>query len=258
MPSFMGQVVIITGAGSGIGRATAIKLASLGAELAMADISPPALQETLVACQETSTSTSTSASEAHLISLLDVGISGTCNDFVDKVVARYGRIDHVFNCAGINPTKLDTATVSDDYWDKLLDTNLKSVFNFTRACLPHMGAGASFVNVSSVAGLYPVPQVAVYCATKFAVIGFSKSVAMEVGSRGIRVNVIAPGTTETPTNMAVRAGNEALESTAHSIGLKRIGTTDEIADVAVFLFSQESRYMNGSVVEVHGGVGLAG
>jgi NAD(P)-dependent dehydrogenase (short-subunit alcohol dehydrogenase family) len=188
--------------------------------------------------------------------MLDVGSADACNNFAEAVMDAYDKIDCVFNCAGINPTAIPTEQISDSVWDNMVNTNLKGVFNLTRACLPHLRSGSAFVNVSSVAGLHPVPELALYCATKYAVIGFSKSLALEVGPRGIRVNVVAPGMVDTPTNSAVRAGRKAVDRAADSVALRRFGTPEEIAEVVVFLFEERSRYMNGSVVEVHGGIGV--
>ena len=242
------QVIIITGAGSGIGKATAIKLSSLGATLALTDINEENLKTTLAECQPAEATT-----KAHGMWTVDVKSTSACNQLVADVVAKYGAIHHVFNCAGINPTLMDTEKIPDEYWQALVDTNLKGVFNLTRAALPHMQSGSSFVNTSSTAGTHPTAGMAVYCATKYAVVGFSKCVALEVGSRGIRVNVIAPGSIITPTNLSVVEGSEGLNE---AIGLKRLGKPEEVAEVVAFLFSEKARYMNGSVVEIDGGVGL--
>ncbi|KIW18521.1 hypothetical protein PV08_02809 [Exophiala spinifera] len=260
MAPFTHHVVIITGAGSGIGRATSIRLASAGANLALSDIDSGGLETTLHLCREAAAADLTPDDanvQRHMASSVDIRSTEAVNAFVASVADRHqGRIDHVFNCAGINPTNLPTEHISDEYWQRLVDTNLKGTFAMTRACIPHMRRGGSFVNVSSVCGLYPTAGFAVYCATKYAVIGFSKCMALELGERGIRVNVVAPGIVETPTNVAFRAGSERVQKLAKEIGLKRTGTPEEIADVVAFLFSEESRFMNGSVVEVDGGIGI--
>jgi len=124
----------------------------------------------------------------------------------------------------------------------------------TRACIPHLERGSAFVNVSSVAGVRPLSEMAVYCASKYAVIGFSQCLALELGPKGIRTNVVAPGYIDTPTSAGVLAGPETLAEYAKGVSLGRIGTAEEVADVVAFLFSDESRYMNGSVVEVNGGI----
>jgi NAD(P)-dependent dehydrogenase (short-subunit alcohol dehydrogenase family) len=185
-PSFENKIILLTGAGSGIGRATAIKLSSLGGTCALQDVNPSSLTETQTLC-------STSSKQEHLTAAFDVSSTDSVNRFVEEVMANYGKIDHVFNCAGINPTTLKTEEISDEYWNKIINVNLKGMFNVTRAVIPHLKSGASFVNVASVAGLGPTPGFAVYCASKYGVVGFSKCIALELGSKGIRCNIVAPG-----------------------------------------------------------------
>lgn len=241
---FANAVILCTGAGSGIGRATSIKLSQLDATLALTDINTSSLSETLSLCE---------AGE-YFTSSFDIGSSEACNAFIASVIQKYGKINHVFNCAGINPTSLSTVSITDEYWDKLLNTNLKGMFNITRACIPHLTSGASFVNVSSIAGLRPTAGFAVYCASKYGIIGFSKCMALELGPKGIRTNIIAPGYIDTPTNAGVVAGKEAKEGMEKQVSCGRMGTPEEVADLVVFLMGEESRYMNGSVVEINGGL----
>jgi NAD(P)-dependent dehydrogenase (short-subunit alcohol dehydrogenase family) len=245
---FQNKVVLITGAGSGIGRATSIKLAGLGATLALSDINSASVVETATLCSSSSSST------PHFTAAFDIGSTAAVAEFVTAVMSKYGRIDHVFNCAGVNPTRLATQDITDAYWDKLINTNLKGLFNVTRVCIPHLQSGSSIVNVASTAALRPSAQFAVYSATKSGIIGFSKSTALELGPRGIRVNVICPGYVDTPTNASVVEGKASLDAARVRVSLGRIGTPDEIADVVAFLFSDQSRYMNGSVIEISGGV----
>ncbi|KUJ19095.1 NAD(P)-binding protein [Mollisia scopiformis] len=241
---FEGKVVLITGAGSGIGRATSIKLSHQGATLALTDINPSSLQETLSLCTPST----------HTTSAFDIASPSACNDFIASTINTHSKLDHVFNCAGRNPVNIATADITDEYWDSIINTNLKGMFNITRACIPHLQPGASFVNVSSIAGLQPTNGFASYCASKYAVVGFSKCVALELGVKGIRTNVVAPGYIDTPTNAGVVAGKEAAESMAKAVAIGRMGTAEEVADVVIFLFSDEARYMNGSVVEINGGL----
>lgn len=160
----------------------------------------------------------------------------------------------VFNCAGINPTSIPLEDTPDEYWDKLVNVNLKGVFNVTRAAIPHLKSGASFVNVSSISGIRGSAMQAVYCTTKFGLIGFSKSMALELGPKGIRVNCVAPGYIDTPTNAGIVKGGEAVERMRYGNALERLGTPEEVADVVAFLFGEGARYVNGSVVEIDGAI----
>jgi NAD(P)-dependent dehydrogenase (short-subunit alcohol dehydrogenase family) len=243
-----GKVVLITGAGSGIGRATSIKLAGLGAFLALSDIEQSSLAQTAGFCAQPQ------QGQTHLTRVVDVSVSKAVDEFAASAVENYGRIDRVFNCAGINPTDMAIESTTDDYWHKLMDTNLKGTFNVSRACIPHLQSGASVVNVSSVVGVKPGAGVAVYAATKAGVIGFSKSMALELGPKGIRTNTIAPGYIDTPTNSSVVVGHEAMQRSADKVAVGRLGKAEEVADVVAFLFDDASRYINGSVVEINGGL----
>jgi NAD(P)-dependent dehydrogenase (short-subunit alcohol dehydrogenase family) len=245
---FSSKVIIVTGAGSGIGRGAAIKMASLGALVAITDINGTALAETVELCQKASRHSTEPVSAA-----FDIGDSEAVNSFIAHLIQTTGRIDFVLNNAGINPTAMATADVPDAYWDKMINTNLKGTFNMTRAAIPHLKAGAVIVNVSSISGQRASPGVAVYCATKFGIIGFTKCVALELGPKNIRCNAIAPGHIITPSNASVRRGREAIEESCKTIGMRRMGEVEEIVNVLVFMFSPEARYMNGSVVEVNGG-----
>jgi NAD(P)-dependent dehydrogenase (short-subunit alcohol dehydrogenase family) len=172
---------------------------------------------------------------------------------VETIMSKYGRIDHILNCTGTNGVYQSTIDVTDAYWDKMFNTNIKGFFNPTRACIPHLKYGSYFVNTTSAFGISPGAGYAVYCATKAATIGFSKSVALEFGPKGIRTNIIAPGAVRTPRNVQVLAGEAGLKKLSEVISWKRIAEPDDIANLVAFLFSDKSRYMNGSVVEVTGG-----
>ncbi|KAK3632957.1 hypothetical protein LTR56_016005 [Elasticomyces elasticus] len=240
--NFDGKVCIITGASSGIGRATAQKIASLGAKLALSDINQPGLEETNTLC-----------GGSHTIKTFDVGSSAACNDFIDGVISDLGRVDFLFNCAGVNPTAYSLTDTTDEYYDKLMNTNLRGTYNMTRAAMPHLQAGAAIVNTSSIMGVTASANYAIYGATKFGVVGFTKAMAMELGPKQVRVNAVAPGYINTPTNAGVIEGPVAVAEQEKKVAMGRMGTAGEIADVVAFLFSNESRYMNGSIVEINGG-----
>ncbi|KAH6622228.1 hypothetical protein C7974DRAFT_414887 [Boeremia exigua] len=243
---FQDKIVLITGGASGIGRATAVKLSSLGAKLSVCDLNESALAD-LTSAVDTQVYTQT----------VDVGNTSQVEDFVANTVQRLGGIDFVFNCAGVNPTSIPLEDTPDAYWDKLVNTNLKGVFLVTRACLPHLERGSSIVNVSSISGIRGSALQSVYCTTKFGLIGMSKSLALELGPRGIRVNCVAPGYIDTPTNAGIVKGGEAVERMRMGNALERLGTPEEVADVVAFLMGEGARYVNGSVVEIDGGVKMS-
>ncbi|KAF2253672.1 NAD(P)-binding protein [Trematosphaeria pertusa] len=225
-------------------------MASLGATLALCDINYDNLEATRKLCSSSSPTTP-------YIDDVDVSAKAEVVKFVDTTVQKLGALHHVFNCAGVNPTSIPLEETTDEYWDKLVDTNLKGVFHVTRAAIPHLAPGASFVNVSSISGIRPSALQAVYCTTKYGLIGFSKCMALELGPRGIRTNVVAPGYIDTPSNAGIVKGGEAVERMRNGNALGRLGTPEEVADVVAFLFSEEARYVNGSVVEIDGGIKMS-
>lgn len=258
---FKGKVCLVTGAASGIGRATALKMSSLGATLSLSDINSTSLSETKVLCGD----------DSIYLQDLNVGSSSACSDYVNATVEKFGRLDYVFNCAGVNPTAYPLTETTDEYWDKLINTNLRGTYNITRAAMPHLKSGASIVNVSSIMGIGAAAEYAIYCTTKHGIVGFTKAMALELGKVGVRVNAVAPGYIDTPSNAGVVEGPEAVKAMASRVSLGRLGTAGEVADVVAYLFryvlvvlclfdattlipySDESRYVNGSIVEVHGG-----
>ncbi|KAF9895255.1 hypothetical protein FE257_000157 [Aspergillus nanangensis] len=239
------KVILITGAASGIGKATAQKLAAGHATLILCDINQPALDNLQTTLPNPS---------QHTYYAIDISSSSTCNSLLQSIATSHSKIDYLFNCAGINPTHIPITDTTDAYFTRLVDVNLRGTFNMTRACVPLMAPGSAIVNVSSNCGLRGYPGYSVYCATKFAIVGMTKALAMELGPKGIRVNAVAPGPTDTPTMAANVAGGDATERLKGGIALGRIGEAGEIAETVVFLLSERSSFMNGSVVEVTGGL----
>lgn len=221
-------------------------MSSLGASIALCDINLSAL-ETLASSLPTPS----------LTQKVDVGSTSEVESFVAATISKFGRLDHVFNCAGVNPTSIPLEDTPDAYWDKLVNTNLKGVFLVTRTCLPHLSRGSSIVNVSSISGIRGSALQSVYCTTKFGLIGMSKSLAQEFGPRGIRVNCVAPGYIDTPSNAGIVKGGEAVERMRMGNALERLGTPEEVADVVAFLFGEEARYVNGAVLEIDGAVKMS-
>lgn len=223
---FSNKVCLITGAGSGIGRATAQKIASLGGKLALSDINNDGLAETARLC----------GGDEHYTEVSSVADSDACTSFVNHAAIHLGHLDFIFNCAGVNPTGIDLTATTDEYFDRLVSTNLKGTFAITRAAIPHLRPGSSIVNVSSIMGVSVSSRVSVYCMTKFGVNGFTKAMALELGPKGIRINAVAPGYIDTPTNAGVVAGGDAVKKQEEKSGMGRMGTADEVADVVAFLF----------------------
>lgn len=228
---FEGKVCLITGAASGIGRATAQKMNNLGAHLSLGDIDSSGLEESERLCAASRGRT--------VVSRADVSDTASCRKFIDDTIQAYGRLDYVFNCAGVNPTAYPLTETTDEYWDKLVDTNLKGTYAITRAAIPHLvesGPGSAIVNVSSIMGLTVAAEYAIYCATKFGIVGFTKAMAMEMGGKGVRVNAVCPGYIATPTNAGVLAGEKAVKEQEARVAMGRMGTPEEVADVVAFLF----------------------
>lgn len=239
-----GKVAFVTGATRGIGRAIALRFAEHGANIAFTYLSSVAAAETLVA-------------EIEALGCRAVGFASNAADFADahevveKVVAEFGQIDILVNNAGQTKDGL-MLRMSEEQWDSIIDTNLKSAFNFTHAVLPLMARKreGSIINMSSVVGTNGNAGQANYAASKAGLIGLTMSVAKEMGARGIRCNAIAPGFIQ--TDMTDKLNDATKQAILSSVALGRMGTVDEIADVALFLASDMSSYISGEVIKVAG------
>ena len=241
-----GRTALITGAARGIGKAIAMKFASEGANVAFTDLT---IDEVGMATE-------------HEISSLGVkckGYASNAADFedshkvVDEVLKDFGRIDILINNAGITKDGL-IMRMSEQQWDAVINVNLKSAFNFIHAITPIMmrQRSGSIVNMSSVVGVSGNAGQANYSASKAGMIGLAKSTAKELGSRGIRVNAIAPGFII--TEMTGQLSEEVRAEWAKQIPLRRGGTPDDVANVALFLASDISSYVSGQVINVCGGM----
>lgn len=174
-------------------------------------------------------------------------------ELVNQVITDFGKLDVLINNAGVTKDGL-LMRMSEEQWDTVINVNLKSVFNLTKAAIkPMMKAKfGSIINLTSVVGIRGNAGQANYAASKAGIIGFTKSVALELGSRNIRSNAIAPGFIE--TEMTGEINEKAIEEWKQSIPMKRGGSPDEVADCAVFLASDMSRYITGQVLQVDGGM----
>lgn len=238
-----GKVAIITGAAKGIGFATAQRFAQEGAKVIIADINQDVVS---------GAAAQTSNAEGYV---MDVTDRASIQSVVDQVMQKHGHIDILINNAGITQDAR-LIKMTEAQFDTVIDVNLKGVFNCTQLVVPHMleaGSGA-VVNASSVVGLYGNFGQTNYSATKFGVIGFTKTWARELGPKGIRVNAVCPGFIA--TEMVKAMPENILQDIEKRSWLGRLGTPAEMANVYLFLASDEASYVNGVALEASGGISL--
>ena len=251
MKLLAGKVAIVTGAARGIGEGIALKLAEQGAAIAFTYVSDSSrerakmLEEKLTALGVKAKAYQTNA-----------GDYAACENLVSDVLKEFGQIDICVNNAGISKDNL-LLRMTPEQWDDVMQTNLKSVFNMTKQVIrPMMKAkSGSIINMSSVIGEMGNAGQSSYVASKAGVIGFTKSIAKELGSRNIRCNAIAPGFVETDMTSYLKDGDDADKYKA-GIPLGRFGTTEDIANVTLFLASDQSNYVTGQVISVCGGLNI--
>jgi 3-oxoacyl-[acyl-carrier protein] reductase len=237
------KVAIVTGAAKGIGFATAKRFAEEGAKVMIADVNPDAVKAAVDLIP---------GSEAYTVNVTD---RASIEAAVDQIMQRHGRIDILINNAGITQDAR-LVKMTEAQFDAVIDVNLKGVFNCAQLVVPHMleaGKGA-IVNASSVVGIYGNFGQTNYSATKFGVIGFTKTWARELGAKGIRVNAICPGFIA--TEMVKAMPENILQDIERRSWLGRLGTPEEIANVYLFLVSDEASYVNGVALEASGGISL--
>jgi len=241
-----GKVALVTGASRGIGRGIAFKLAEQGANIAFTFLSSVekglAIENELKALGIKAKGYQSDAAQFK-----------AADDLVNAVVAEFGTVDVLVNNAGITRDTL-LMRMSEQQWDEVINANLKSVFNMTKAVQKPMlkQRKGSIINMSSVVGVKGNAGQTNYAASKAGIIGFTKSVALELGSRNIRCNAIAPGFIETEMTHALDP--KVVEQWRESIPLKRGGTTDDVANLTLFLASDMSAYITGQTINVCGGM----
>ena len=242
-----GKVAIITGGARGIGHSTAVKFASEGAKVAVCDINPELTQQTLAAIRSHG-----GEAEGYRV---DVTKKETLAAMVKAVMAKWGRIDCVVNNAGI-VMDAQLKNMTDEQFDKVIDINLKGVYNSTRMVVDIMLAQGSGVilTTSSVVGLYGNFGQTNYAASKFAVIGMTKTWARELGRKGIRAVAVCPGFIRTP--ILNQMPEEVLKGMAAKVPSGQLGKPEEVANVFAFLASDDASYINGAVISVDGGMTL--
>lgn len=241
-----GKIALVTGASKGIGRSIAITYAQQGAHVAFTYLSSVEKGEAL-------------AAELAAFGIKAKGYRSDASDYkaaedlINQVVADFGRLDILINNAGITRDNL-LMRMSEESWDEIMNVNLKSCFNTVKAAsrtLMKQRSG-SIINMSSVVGIKGNAGQANYAASKAGIIGFSKSVAIELGSRGIRCNVVAPGFIE--TEMTGALDEKTVQSWRDAIPLKRGGTPEDVANACVYLGADLSSYVTGQVLQVDGGM----
>ena len=241
-----GKVALITGAARGIGKAIALKYAQEGANIAFTDL---VIDENGLKTKE--------EIEAYGVKVLAIASNAAsfeeAHSTVEQVVKEFGRLDILVNNAGITKDGL-MMRMSEAQWDAVIAVNLKSAFNFVHAVTPVMmrQRGGSIINMSSVVGVHGNAGQCNYSASKAGMIGLAKSLAQELGSRGVRANAVAPGFII--TEMTNQLPEEVKQGWAQKIPLRRGGTPEDIANVCVFLGSDLSSYVTGQVISVCGGM----
>jgi len=246
--TLQGKVALITGGGSGIGRATALKLAREGAKIMIADYVPEGAERVVKAIKE-------AGGEASCVAA-DVSVTRQVEMMVNKTVETYGRLDYAFNNAGIEGTIADTVSYPEDSFDRTIAINLKAVWLCMKYEIPQMlkQGGGSIVNTASTLGLVALEGAAAYTAAKHGVVGLTKTAALEYAQKNIRVNCVCPGFIRTA--MVERAMDKAMLAEEQMIAIEpigRLGKPEEIAEGVCWLFSDAASFVTGHSLTIDGG-----
>ena len=247
MASLSGKVAIVTGGSSGIGRATAIAFAREGAKVVVASRREKEGQETVKQVQS-------AGSEGFFIKT-DVSKETDVSAMVEKTIATYGHLDYAFNNAGIEQIPTPLVEQTEETFDQIMEINVKGVWLCMKHQIPQMlvSGGGAIVNMSSIAGIIGAPGLPIYVASKHAVLGLTKSVALEYAKEGIRINAVCPGMIETDLLDRAFANQEVKERliAMHPIG--RVGKPEEIAEAVVWLCSDKASFVTGQSLPLDGG-----
>jgi NAD(P)-dependent dehydrogenase (short-subunit alcohol dehydrogenase family) len=248
-----GKVAIVTGAGSGIGRSAAILFVEEGAQVAVVDLREEAARAVANEIE--------GAGGKAIAIAADVSVARDAARMVETAVRELGGLHVLYNNAGVG-SRGDVVEGTEEDWDRCLDVNAKGVFLCSKFAVPELAAagGGSIVNQGSVAALVGIRSSAAYCAAKGAIVALSRAMAVDLAPRGIRVNCLCPGTVVTPLMepmMRERGGgdiDQGIELTIQKYPLGRLGATEEIAHVALFLASDDAAFVTGAVYVVDGGM----
>ncbi|MDR0345061.1 MAG: SDR family oxidoreductase [Nocardiopsaceae bacterium] len=240
-----GKVALVAGASKGIGAATAEAFAAAGAAVVLAARDAAALESVAKGIE---------ASGGRALAVpADVSDAGSMRNLVDQAMARFGRLDAAFNNATDGPLPMPLADIDPEDFDRGIATNIRGTFLGMKFQIPAMLAsgGGAIVNMASLAGLQGVANLAAYVAGKAGIIGLTKVAALDYADRGVRVNVVAPGTIL--THHLAAAGPQAQQMAAKAAPMRRIGTSAEVAQTVLWLCSDQSAYITGTVIPIDGG-----
>lgn len=242
------KVALVTGAGSGIGRSTALAFAKEGAKVVVADIAVPDGEKTVRMIGD-------AGGEATFVKV-DISKASEVEDMVNTAVQSYGRLDCAHNNAGIEGPAIATADVTEEDWDRVMDINLKGAWLCTKYEVKQMLAqgGGAIVNTASGLGVVGLPSIAAYTASKHGVVGLTQAAALDYATQGIRVNAVMPGVTRTPMMDRQMSGAHLEEDVyvrLHPIG--RLGQPEEIAEAVIWLCSDRASFVTGHAMAVDGG-----
>lgn len=247
MNRFQDKAVLITGAGSGIGRAAAEGFAREGAEVVVADIDEPAGQETVAAIRS-------AGGKASFVPV-DTSDSGSVQALLARTLSTCGKLDVLHSNAGVFDGFLPVTEISDDLWNRVIDVNLRGYFLCCRAALPELEkTGGNIVMTASVAGLGAQGGGAAYTASKFGTVGLVNQIAVEYARRGVRVNGVAPGGTKTGMTGDLVDDAEVGAMIRDWTPMGRWGEAHEVADAVLFLASDQASYITGTVLRIDGGI----
>lgn len=248
-----GKSVIISGADSGIGRAVAVHFAREGARVAMLYLSP---EKEGTDARETEQEITAAGGEV-LTFAGDIGDESFCREVVEQVVGKWGRIDVLVNNAAEQHPQEKLEDITPEQWQRTFQTNVFGMYLLTRAALPHISEGGSIINTTSVTAYKGSPQLIDYSSTKAAIVGFTRSLAMNLASRGIRVNGVAPGPIWTPLIPSTFTEDQVAKF-GSNVPMERPGQPAELAPAYVYLACRDSSYVSGQVLHVNGGTVVNG